>query len=196
MENIKFPEIQFLKARIEAKWGGRLETPKDFELLAEEIFSKSKGAISTSTLKRVWGYDKSKSATSLRMLDILAGYVGFSSFRSFQNSLKKNSAFSSSFLTTSYIESCELKKGEHIILGWNPNRLVELEYLGKDRYRVVSNKNSKLREKDEFAVSAFIQGYPMYISHIERDGEKTSMYAAGVKDGLTVVQKVQGSQPR
>ena len=60
----------------------------------------------------------------------------------------------------------------------------------------MSNKNSKLREKDEFAVYAFIQGYPMYISHIEREGEKTSMYAAGVKDGLTVVQKVQGSRPR
>ena len=74
-------------------------------------------------------------------------------------------------------------------MGWNPNRLVELEYLGYNRYKVISSQKSKLRENDIFESSAFIKGYPLYISGIERNGEKTSMYAAGIKDGLTIVKK-------
>ncbi len=195
MNKNKFPEIEFLKAKVEAKWNHRVSTPKDFELLSEEISSKSKDGISASTLKRIWGYDTYNSSPSVRLLDVLAQYAGFQSFRSFQNFLKKDAA-TSGFFTTEFIESGELNAGEHILLGWNPNRVVELEYLGENRYRVVSNQNSKLRENDVFEMASFIVGYPLYISHIERGGEKTSIYAAGVKDGLILVQKVQENQPR
>ncbi|MBR4802057.1 MAG: hypothetical protein IK041_04530 [Bacteroidales bacterium] len=191
MDNKKFPELSFLLESVAKKWNKRIATPKDFELLSEEISSKSSESISASTLKRIWGYDNYKSSPSIRMLDVLAKYAGSDSFRSFCNGLKKNPAFVSGFLTTGYIESSELEKGNHIQVGWNPNRLVELEFLGDSRYKVVSNCNSKLREGDEFELSAFIQGFPMYISHILRNGEKTSMYAAGIKDGLTLVQRLQ-----
>ena len=69
---------------------------------------------------------------------------------------------------------------------------MELEYLGSNRYRVVKNQNSKMREGDEFEASSFIQGFPMYVSHIERDGDETSMYVAGFQDGLTLVERVKG----
>lgn len=197
MDRKKFPELSLLLESVEKKWKKRISTPKDFELLSEEISSKSSEGISASTLKRIWGYDAYKSSPSIRMLDILAKYSGADSFRSFCNALKKNPAFVSGFLTaTGFIESSELEKGDRIQIGWKPNRLVELEYLGINSYKVISNSNSKLREGDEFELSAFIQGFPLYISHILRNGEQTSMYAAGIKDGLTLVQKVQGIQPR
>lgn len=188
MNTEKFPEIEFLKTRIEAICERRIATPKDFEYLSDEIFQKTKNSISSSTLKRIWGYDTYNSSPTIRSLDILAYYLGYHSFRSFQNSLKKEASYSG-FFTTEYIDSQELKKGERLVLGWSPNRLVELEYLGYNRYKVISSQKSKLRENDIFESSAFIKGYPLYISGIERNGEKTSMYAAGIKDGLTIVKK-------
>ncbi len=188
MNTEKFPEIEFLKTRIEAVCERRIATPKDFEYLSDEIFQKTKKNISASTLKRIWGYDSYNSSPTIRSLDILACYAGYKNLRSFQNSLKKEASYSG-FFTTEYIDSQELKEGEHVVLGWNPNRLVELEYLGHDRYIVISSQNSKLKENDMFESSAFIKGYPLYISGIERNGLKTSSYVAGIEDGLTIVRK-------
>ncbi len=195
MNNIKFPEIEFLKAKVEAKWKQRLATPKDFELLSESIEAAVKAKISPSTLRRIWGYDNYKSDPTEGKRDILARYVGYDNFRSFAEYLKTDKTFTSGFLSTDFVESGELESGDHVLLGWNPNRVVELEYLGSNRYRVLSNRNSKLQEGDEFQSVSFIKGYPLYISHIEREGAKTSMYAAGVKDGLTLVRRISGSRP-
>ncbi len=194
MDRKKFPELAFLLEKVEGRFNKRLATPKDFELLADEIefASSPKAKISASTLRRIWGYDSYESNPTISKLDILARYAGYENFRRFTDMLKSDKSFTSGFLTTSFVESGELEAGEHLLLGWNPNRLVELEYLGSNRYRVVKNQNSKMREGDEFEASSFIQGFPMYVSHIERDGDETSMYVAGFQDGLTLVERVKG----
>ncbi len=197
MDRKKFPELAFLLEKVEGRFNKRLATPKDFELLADEIefASSPKAKISASTLRRIWGYDSYESNPTISKLDILALYAGYENFRRFAEYLKTDKTFTSGFLSTDFVESGELESGDHVLLGWNPNRVVELEYLGSNRYRVLSNRNSKLQEGDEFQSVSFIKGYPLYISHIEREGAKTSMYAAGVKDGLTLVRRISGSRP-
>ncbi|WP_192347127.1 hypothetical protein [Algoriphagus sp. Y33] len=59
----------------------------DFELLSEKIFSKTGVNLSTSTLRRLWGKVKYESEPQITTLNALAKFVGFDSFRAFNDSI-------------------------------------------------------------------------------------------------------------
>lgn len=182
-----FPELNYLLQKVEEKYGRRIAVPKDYELLAETITQDVREPISNSTLKRLWGYDSYTSTPSPVTLDILSRYVGARSFPDFCESLRKNPDFVSGFLHSEHIESSSLSSGDHLEIGWNPNRLVMLEYLGECRFRVVESLNASLLKGDEFEAIAFIKGYPLYVSRILRSGTETPIYVAGIQNGLTRV---------
>jgi hypothetical protein len=54
----------------------------------------------------------------------------------------------------------------------------------------VDVQNASLLKGDQFVLPAIVKGYPVYIPHIERDGELTPMYVAGYKDGITLIKKL------
>ena len=56
--------------------------------------------------------------------------------------------------------------------------------MGDYLFEVESSLNSKLRQGDRFEAANFIQGSPLYISRILRDGEYTPSYIAGRQGGL------------
>lgn len=190
MTHKHFPELNYLLQKVEEKYARRISVPKDYELLAETITQTVREPISNSTLKRLWGYDDYSSTPSPITLDILAKYVGTKGFQDFCEQLKKNPAFVSCFLHADYIESAGLTAGECLEIGWNPNRLVVLNYLGDNRFRVLESKNASLAKDDEFEAIVFIKGYPLYIPCIYRDGEQTPMYVAGMQNGLNRVAKL------
>lgn len=187
MTHRHFPELNYLLQKVEQKYNRRIAVPKDYELLAETITQEVKEPISSSTLKRLWGYDDYASTPSPVTLDILARYAGARSFPDFCESLKKNPAFVSGFLHSEYVESASLAVGKRLEIGWNPNRLVTLEYLGDCRFRVVESINATLQEGDEFNAIAFIKGFPLYIPRIHRGDDDTPVYVAGRESGLTRV---------
>ncbi|WP_295801460.1 hypothetical protein [Mucilaginibacter sp.] len=61
---------------------------RDFEILSQFIFDKTKVSLSESTLRRVWGRVEYKHLPSATTLDTLAKFAGFESWRGF---LKKHS---------------------------------------------------------------------------------------------------------
>lgn len=182
-----FPELNYLLQQVELKYNRRIAVPKDYELLAEAITQEVKEPISSSTLKRLWGYDDYSSTPSPVTLDILARYAGARSFPDFRERLKNNPAFVSGFLHLEYVESASLAVGKQLEIGWNPDRLVTLECLGDCRFRVVESVNASLQKGDEFEAIAFIKGCPLYIPRIHRGGEDTPVYVAGQQSGLTRV---------
>lgn len=188
MTNKHFPELNYLLQLVQKTYGGRLVVPKDFELLAEAIQSSVRQPISNSTIKRLWGYDPYKSIPSPATLDTLARYAGFDGFRAYCASLKDDPTFVSGFLSATCVEAKTLKKGTHVNLGWNPDRLVEVEYLGEHRFSVVKSLNASLQKDDAFEAVAFIKGYPLYLPHFDREGQSTPLYIAGTRDGLTLVE--------
>jgi len=67
-------------------WGSSSQwTNQDFELLAEEIFSKTGTNLSLTTLKRIWGKVDYQSQPSMSTLNVLAQYLGYAHWRAFQN---------------------------------------------------------------------------------------------------------------
>ena len=191
--NIKdnhIPELHYLLTEVEKHFGRKVCTSSDFEALSSVIESEVGEMVSASTLKRLWGYVNSSPVPRRSTLNILSVYTGRKNFDEFCAEIKNMSGVDSTFFTAKCISASELGEKDVIVIGWNPNRLVELEYLGNHQFRVIKNQNSNLAIGDSFEASSFMVGYPLYIPRILRDGDFTPPYIAGVHDGLTVVERV------
>lgn len=183
----QIPELNYLLSEVEKRYGRRLTTSTDFEALSVVIEHEINEMLSASTLKRLWGYVSSNPVPRISTLDILCRYIGKRDFLTFCENIKKSPEFESSFFTAKFVSSFDLQEGCTVEIGWNPNRVVRLQYLGGSKFKVLSSLNSQLKADDEFEVSSFILGYPLYISRIFRDGEYTPLYIAGSNDGLTIL---------
>ena len=96
--------------------------------------------------------------------------------------------FVSTFFTAKYQTVAELQAGVEVSIGWAPNRLVRLKYLGDFQFEVISSENSQLLPGDRFELSEIIIGYPLYMSRILRNGEYTPSYVAGRNKGITLLK--------
>lgn len=181
------PEIEELKTLVEKKHRGNLATTTDFEEFSLELKRTLSKEISSSTLKRIWGYVRDSHKTRKNSLDILANYIGHDSFDSFVAWLMTSTRYNSSFFNACQILSSELQTGQHIEIGWSPNRVLRLCYLGSSKYEVVESRNSKVMVGDRFLTGCFIKGQPLILPFIERDGENTSPFVAGRNNGLNML---------
>ena len=184
------PEILSLMRAVEERFGRRPETSMQFIALSYAIEAACGEHLSASTLKRMWGYVNSTAAPRISTLDILSQYVGHKSFRTFCESLRAGKEETSAFFQTSFVVAEELEPGTLVEVGWAPDRLVRVEYLGEQRFRVIKSLNSKLQAGDEFEAASFMTGYPLCISGVLRDGKMTSPFIGGKKGGLTIVRIV------
>lgn len=185
------PELNYLLKEVEKRFGRRLSTSADYEVLSIVIEHESGELVSASTLKRLWGYVALKPSPRLSTLDVLARYIGKRDFLSFRQSLQESKADVSCFFSTKAAYSSELEKGAELLIGWNPNRLVRLRHNGNSMFTVLESENSKLVVGDQFQAESFMVGYPLYIARILRNGEYTLPYIAGTKDGLNRVDVIQ-----
>ena len=77
-------------------------------------------------------------------LDSLSAYIGHKDYASFLLWLKNSTRYNSSFFDACQLVSSDLERGDNVEIGWAPNRLLRLEYIGDSAYRVVEAHNSKL----------------------------------------------------
>ena len=115
-------------------------------------------------------------------------FENISDFKVFCEGLKESQAFTSTFFSSRCQTVAELAEGAKVTLGWAPNRLVILNYLGSFQFEVVASENSQLRAGDRFELSEIIVGYPLYISRILRDGKYTPSYVAGQINGINLLK--------
>ena len=183
------PELAELLRQVEEKFGHRLSTTTDYELLSFVIEREIGELISASTLKRLWGYVSYSSTTRIATMDTLSRYLGQKDFRTFREELKASGAVVSSFFTSKTIAASSLQEGAGVMLGWAPNRLIRLRFLGGTTFEVESVQNAKLQRGDRFEASEFILGAPLFIASVHRsDGTQTPPYVAAKADGLNVLE--------
>lgn len=144
------PEIEELKLLIEQKYGKTLGTTTDFEEFSVHLSHDTGQNVSASTLKRLWGYVNDSHKPRMFTLDILAQYLGHANYYAFVSWLKTSTRYNSSFFNAKQLISNELDAGTEVEIGWSPNRLVRLRYVGESRYEVVLSQNSKLVPGDSF----------------------------------------------
>ena len=180
----QIPEINYLMSLVERKFRKGIKTSTDFRSLSQEIEEATNERISTSTLKRLWGYVNMAPTPRPATLDILAKYIGHKDYKTFRDDLKSSKAIQSMFFTADFISAGDLKPDSRVEIGWGPDRIVTLRHLGDGVFEVESSLNSKLEAGDRFEAAAFIKGSPLYISRILRNGEYTHPYIAGRQGGL------------
>ena len=99
MSNKNIPELSFLLSEVEKKYGRRVATSTDFESLSVVIEMSVGELISSSTLKRLWGYVSLNPTPRIATLDVLARFVGYRNFKEFCEGLKDSQAFISTLFT-------------------------------------------------------------------------------------------------
>ena len=88
-----------------------------------------------------------------------------------------------------------LSEGTRLRLGWQPDRVCEVRYLGGNRFVVESVTNGSLRAGDTFSCLQFQVGKPLYMDCFQREGEasgENQRYAVGRENGLTLLEKIEG----
>ena len=181
------PEIEELKSLVEQKYGKILATTTDFEEFSLYLEKKTCGTVSPSTLKRLYGYVSDNHKPRMVTLDVLSQYIGHKSYMEFTHWLKTSTKYNSSFFKANQLVSSELQEGTLVSIGWSPNRLLQLRYLGESTYEIEKSENSKLQPGDRFVTGCFIKEQPLFLPYIERGGERTASFVAGRNGGLTVI---------
>lgn len=176
-------DLAKLKEDVELKFGREISTPSAFDSLSLEIKKDTGKEVSVSTLKRIWGYVRYDHQPRYEILSILSKYLGFKDWKDYVAS--NPFLDSSAFLAKNVIESRNLKVGEHVLIGWAPNRNCELKYLGNSLFEVVKALNSKIMDGDTVSCSVMAKGEPLMCSYIKRDGKLMGeCYIAAKNRGL------------
>ena len=102
------PELAYLLDEVEKKYGRRIATTTDFESLSVVIEHQTGELVSSSTLKRLWGYVSLNPTPRISTLDILSRFVGSRDFKMFCEELKesKSFVFAQSFTVTKFVIHC------------------------------------------------------------------------------------------
>ena len=189
------PQIAALRGEIEAAQGGTLHTHLHFVALTEKIEERLREHISPTTLERVWGYStRHYDTVSRRTLDVLARYVGADGWDDYVGRLRSTAGRESEEFTDGVINVSSLAVGARLLIGWQPDRLCEIRYLGNFRFVVEHVENSSaLRVGDSFSCMQLQLGQELYMDCFQRAGapsEENARYAVGQSHGLTTLRMI------
>ena len=180
------PEIYELRLRIETSIKRKIQTPADFDFLRGIIWERTHEQISTSTLKRLWGYvdgvDNARNST----LNVLSKALGYENWDAFILKLKSENVDNSDLVMSESMSSSDLKIGDRLMIAWQPNRVCRLKYLGDNQFEVMESQNSKLKVGDTFRCGLFILGEPVYINDLRQNNGtgEPKLFVIGNKSGL------------
>lgn len=177
--------LEKLKAKLEKTIGREMKTPRDFDFIAARIYALTQAHISSTTLKRMWGYLEKEQNHKPQpfTLNILARTAGYKDWESFEKSSEEEC--DSDFINNECLKVSTLIAGDTIRLTWKPDRIVTIRFEGMDMFTVVESVNSKLNKGDTFHVSYMINGEPLQLYCLVHDGGAPCNYVCGRNGGIT-----------
>ena len=178
------PNVRLCQA-IEQTIGHRLQSPRDFELLREQIYVRLRQLISSSTLKRIWGYTTTDSEPRTATLDVLASFIGYADYAAFCAANSDGGPAASSPVLSHHINvSTDLIENERLTLIWAPDRRCRVCYLGNLQFQVEESVNTRLQAGDYFQCSLIIEGEPLFLSNLLQPGRLATNYVCGKRGGI------------
>lgn len=164
--------------------GRRMQTPQDFDFLAEKILGKTQQRISVSTLKRLYGYVNAESSLRRSTLDILSQYVGYVSWAAFCARNEEGLPVESNPLLADSMSADMLCEEDRVIVTWQPDRECTFRCVGNHQFVVEKSRSSKLSVGDTFACHLFIKGEPLYLENVVMQGAAPVNYVCGRENGI------------
>ena len=184
------PQIAALRHRVEERFGKPLAIHADFLALVAVIEMEQRQHISESTLERVWGYStRGYDTISLRTLDVLSQYGAGCLWDKFCKQLEMECE--SELFNIERVATYDLTIGDRLRIGWLPDRVCDIRYLGDNRFIAERCDNSKMREGDTFSCLQFSLGEEAVLSDFcHKDTPFAQTYVIGKKHGLTILSIV------
>lgn len=188
------PEIATLRSRVKEKAQLALDTHFHFVQLVAELENELHEHMSETTLERVWGYStRGYDTVSRRTLDVLSRYLGLKNWDDFCQLLRDEAARESQLFTTKALIAQSLPIGTRLLIGWQPNRICEIRYLGNNRFEAIRTENSSIQPGDRFSCLLFEKGRELYMDLFQRaneDGEPNpeARYVVGQNNGLSTLE--------
>ena len=183
--------IQKLKKLVEESTMHPLKTTKDFENLHWQMQERIHDTISTSTIKRLWGYIVSYETIREETLDVLCRFIGFPDYHTFvADYCQIDSEQTSHRIVSSTLSINELKISDCVVIEWNPNRRLLLNYNGNGIFEVIDAQNSKIVVGDIFHCTRFTMNQPLYIDNLIHEEMPPTLFVLGKKGGLTKIEKI------
>lgn len=180
-----------LRREMETLAGFSMQTRRDFDRLAELVFHRTGETISTTTLRRFWGYqeardDRAVAPHTLNQLSRMLGHADWNGFCEHASagspqSEERQSGFVSE---NNFLDSESLNFGDRIAVTWLPDRRIVIEYQGAEVFRVISAEHTQLLKDDVFSCAHFVQGQPLLCRSLIRIGFATSNYVCGRHSGI------------
>lgn len=173
-----------IQQQIATSFGHELRYPSDFDALAMDISERTGQAVSTNTLKRLFGLIGPDVEPRHSTLDTLARYLGAGDWSLCLAHLSEtgNSGFGEDGQA---VETGSLAPGMRVTFAYPPGRRVEMEHLGEGRFRILSSEHSKLLAGDIMHTASLCLHYPLIADSVVRDGAELGRFVAGQTGGLT-----------
>ncbi|MDE6255910.1 MAG: hypothetical protein K2M39_06920 [Muribaculaceae bacterium] len=176
------------------KFTQSLKTPTDFNLLANDIYKVTRQSISTSTLKRIWGYVNSGHGISYSSLSLLSRYIGYSDWDAFYRHIEKMGTSvcpTSGFESNSIIVSSNLHIGTTLLLEWAVMKRCKLKKIKEpDIFQIEQSENIKLKTGDMGKIESIALGQPLILTDCQREGKNLGTYSGAVKEGVAKINFV------
>ncbi len=169
------------------KYNTPLQYPQQCEALSMAIYEATGETLSTTTLKRLFGFVKGPKSLRSSSLDIIANYLGYADYDLLLKEIGKNTDISD-FSNVESNESVNIKVGTVVRISYQPNRVLILRYLGDNKYVVTEARGSKLQKDDVLMISGFYIGFELLISDVVRNGLHLGSYRAAKQGGLTGIE--------
>ena len=180
--HIMLPE--FIKNRIELKFGKPIRYPKDCEALAAAISNKVDEKISATTLMRLFGLIKNSPTTPrLFTLDLIAQYIGLNTWEEAIN--EESLADNSYFENIDKIIISSLKPSQIIHIKYSPDRELKLNYQGENFFKVSYSVKSKLVKDDVLKILRLDLTFPLVCENVIRNNKDMGKFVGGKEDGIT-----------
>mgnify|MGYP003305611873 CR=1 FL=1 len=178
-------EITTLLDCVEKRVGRPIKSPIDFDMLSLRISEQITEQISTTTLKRIWGYITTEHTPRYSTLSTLARFVGYVDWDDFCHSNCTAHEADSGFISCKQISVDHLAVGSRIELSWRPNRRCIVVYNGQNMFTVEEAFGAKIIAGDTFKATTFLLGHPLYMSELCRGNDVPRSYIAGNRYGLS-----------
>lgn len=188
------PQVSALKTDVERLIGYRLTTHSHFIDLVARIEDTLHEHISETTLERIWSYStRHYENVSRHTLDLLCRFINKKDWESYCEQLLRDSLIESGLFLDDSINSLDLQPGTKILLGWMPNRLCVVKYLGNHFFVVERSENSSIEAGDTFTCFILQKGRPLYMDNFRKHSEgehviQGARYAVGQNNGLTTLE--------
>ena len=151
--------MALLRERVEEVTKRPMKSPSDFEWLSERLGEMGE-SMSTTTIKRCWGYVDADVTPRLRTLDILARYLGYRDYEHFAvaHDTLEDGTPSAPVHGFTLRPSVDLDINDRVMLTWQPGRVCVIRYLGNEQFVVERTERTRLQPGNTFNCGIIIEG--------------------------------------